>query len=236
MITILGVGHVFDISSQVRRAILESGAQAVCLELDPKRYQALQEERKGRQGSLIYRMLAIFQRRIASQYGGEVGQEMISAVDAAREMGADALFIDVDATDLFSRLWREMPAGEKMKLLTSSFFGIFMTRERVEKELDRFQENEEEYMRYFQGHLPTMKRVLIDDRNRTMAQRLERAEEHYGNVVAVVGDGHVEGMRQFLEGRELRVTRLRELRRMEADSDFKPKGGNAEVHFRFSHE
>ncbi|NYT16361.1 MAG: hypothetical protein GKC02_10475, partial [Methanomassiliicoccales archaeon] len=36
MITLVGVGHVFQISAQVRRVIYEKRANAVCVELDPR--------------------------------------------------------------------------------------------------------------------------------------------------------------------------------------------------------
>ncbi len=217
MITLVGVGHVFQISAQVRQVIHESEAGAVCVELDPRRYQALLEERKGREGPVSYKLLSMFQRRLARQFGGEVGQEMISAVAAAREVGADTLLIDVDAGSMFNSLWRKMPIKEKVNLLLSSVISLFASKKRVERELEEFEQNEEEYLEVFERQFPTLKKVLIDDRNILMASRIGKADERYGNVVAIVGDGHVEGMRRLLDEREVQVIRLSELRSMEAN-------------------
>ena len=43
MIVLIGVGHVFNISAQVRSIIEAERPDAVCVELDPPRYQALVE-------------------------------------------------------------------------------------------------------------------------------------------------------------------------------------------------
>jgi pheromone shutdown protein TraB len=62
---------------------------------------------------------------------------------------------------------------------------------------------------------PTVKRVLIDERNAHMAQRLgELHAQGRERIVAVVGDGHVDGMRDLLAARGLAVecVRLRDLR------------------------
>ena len=232
MITLVGVGHVFQISAQVRQVIHESGAGAVCVELDPRRYQALLEERKGRQGPVSYKLLSMFQRRLARQFGGEAGQEMISAVDAAREMGADALLIDVDAGSMFNSLWSKMPIKEKVNLLISSVISLFASKKRVERELKDFEQNEEEYLGVFERQFPTLKKVLIDDRNLLMASRIGQADERYGNVVAIVGDGHVEGMRRLLEEREVQVIRLSELRSMDVDPS--PSKGTKEAGYSFN--
>jgi pheromone shutdown protein TraB len=233
MITLVGVGHVFQISAQVRRVIHEKRANAVCVELDPRRYRALLQEGQGAKLPVSYRLLSMFQKRLARQFGGEVGQEMISAIEAAKEVGADTLFIDVEAGAMFNRLWRQMPLKEKVRLFLSGFLSLFASKDKVEKELENFQENEEAYMSAFEQHMPTLKKVLIDDRNRLMASRIEVADDQYGNVVAIIGDGHVEGIRKLLEGREVQVTRLSELRSMEPLAET-PEKGTGEVTLSFT--
>jgi pheromone shutdown protein TraB len=221
MITLVGVGHVFQISPQVRRVIHERRADAVCVELDPRRYQALLDDKKGKDIPLTYRMLSMFQKRLAKQFGGEVGQEMISAVEAAREIGADALLIDVDAGSMFNNLWRKMPFKEKVGLMFSSLVSMFASKRKVERELEEFEHNEELYLGAFESQFPTLKKVLIDDRNELMASRIGQADDRYGNVVAIVGDGHVEGMRRLLVDREVQVIRLSDLRSM--SGEWKPE-------------
>ena len=43
MITIIGVGHVFQLSENIRSVIRERRPEVVCIELDQARYRALMD-------------------------------------------------------------------------------------------------------------------------------------------------------------------------------------------------
>jgi len=229
MIVVVGVGHVFAISEQVRDIIHREKPDAVCVELDQDRYSALLRPSGRSSAHAAYRLLAAFQRRLAKQYGGEVGSEMLTATRAAQEMGAKVLLIDVNAAAMFRRLWMDMPFKEKMLLAASAFTSVFLSKETVEKELEAFQENEKQYLESLENQFPTLKHVLIDERNETMAKRILAAAEHYPTVLAVVGDGHVEGIVRLLNRTDVKVYRLREIRDLEGKAKREPNNGNAEV-------
>ncbi len=236
MITIIGVGHVFDIGKQIREIILGEMPGAVCVELDPSRYYALKNPQVRRNMPPTYLLLSHFQKRMARDFGGELGSEMLAAIDTANEAGIAALLIDADASLLFNRLWREMPLKERVLLFISAFAGLFASKKKVKKELDKFTENEEAYLAQFEKEFPTLKKVLIDDRNQLMAGRIAEAEARYLNVVVVVGDGHVEGISSILAPRPLNVVRLKQL----LSGDFPRKGaeikpGNLEVKFQYTY-
>lgn len=237
MITIIGVGHVFDIKAQVREIILGQMPGAVAVELDPGRYYAMQHPQSPRNLPPTYRILSLFQRRLAKDFGSELGAEMLAGIDTAKEIGADALLIDADAGGLFNNLWKEMPFKERVLLFFSAVTGLFSSRKKVEKEIERFSENEEQYIDQFGGAFPTLKKVLIDDRNQLMAGRIAEAEAKYGNVVAVIGDGHVVGITTLLAPRSLNVIRLKQL----LSGDFprrsvEVKKGGAEVSFQYTYD
>jgi pheromone shutdown protein TraB len=236
MITLIGVGHVFDIGAQIREIILGEMPGAVCVELDPNRYYALKNPQAKRSMPPTYRLLSIFQKRMAKDFGGELGSEMLAAIDTAQEAGVPALLIDADASVLFGRLWQEMPFKERVLLTVSALTGLFTSKKRVKKELDKFAENEDQYMAQFGKEYPTLKKALIDDRNQVMAGRIAEAEARYINVLAVVGDGHIEGISALLAPRQLSVIRLKQL----LSGDFPRKGvqvktGNVEVDFQYTY-
>ena len=127
MITLVGVGHVFDIAAQVKQVIRERGPGAVCIELDQERYEALRHPREREGVPLPYKLLAFMQKRMARQYGGEVGNEMLAAADEAEEINASLLLIDAEAGNLFNRLWQEMSFRERVLLMVSSVGGLLMS-------------------------------------------------------------------------------------------------------------
>jgi len=226
---LVGVAHVIDVSQQMRSLISHYSPGAVGVELDPARYRAITN--KGSRGKvpLPYRLLSLMQRRLAEQFGGEVGAEMLAAVEAARSNAAQVVFIDMEAGRMFNSLLQQMSFKEKVLMVFSSLSGLFMSRKRVERELNEFQENEERYMAAMASSYPTVKRVLIDERNEHMASAILRAEGTYGSVLAVVGDGHVEGLRKILSREDLVAYRLKDLK----DLKLERPSSNAEASFSF---
>ena len=212
MITLLGVGHVFDLGASIRAAIQTRAPKVVALELDPARYAYLMNRQPRPPRASVVGLLASFQSRIADQYGVQVGDEMVAAARAAAEIGCPVALIDQDSRVTLSRAWAAMGFPERVRLVVFALSGLFVRRKRVEAELDRFYEDERGYLEQFTKELPTVKRVLIDERDAQMAQALRTLHETKGEVVAVVGDGHVDGLSHHLQGLPLQVVRLRELR------------------------
>ncbi len=212
MITLLGVGHVFDIGKAIRAEIFARRPKVVALELDPVRYHALMNRTPHGRGLSPLALLAQFQMRIARQYGVEVGDEMVAAARAAQEVGSEIALIDLDSRAVLRRVWREMSFRERVRLLLSAVGGLFTRKERVEAELQRFYQDEASFLQEFARELPTAKRILIDERNGTMATSLRQLAEAKGDVVAVVGEGHVDGLLQHLDGVATEIVHLQELR------------------------
>ncbi len=214
MITLVGVGHVFQLRQNVQAIIGRLGPDIVCVELDRMRYEALQDKRRGKAPSMMYRMLSDFQERLAESYGSSVGDEMLAAVEAAREQGTNVALIDMDANTVFSRVWSELTLKERVWMFLSAIGGIFITKRRVEKELKRFEEHQEEYMEELGRRFPTLKRILIDERDDFMAERILQLQQRFPKIVAILGDGHLLGISSRLESRQVdhEVLRLSQLR------------------------
>ena len=217
MITLVGVGHVFVISEQVRAMILSRQPEVVCLELDPARYSALMDRTRGAGGRgrvpIQYMLLAQVQRRIATKFGSEAGAEMLAAAAAAREVGAKVALIDMDAAMVFGRLWRTMSSREKLHLMFGSLVGLVASKETVEKEMVMYEDRGSEYLETLGDEFPSIKRVLIDDRNKHMAARIASIATQHERVLAVVGDGHMDGLVEALGDRPVETVRLKDLRR-----------------------
>jgi pheromone shutdown protein TraB len=233
MIILLGVGHVFDIADQVKGLIEHERPDVVCVELDRGRYQALLNPGGQHDARLSYRLLAKMQRRLASQYGGEAGAEMIAATRAAQAIGAAVLLIDTDASQMFARLNREMPMLEKVKLGFSTFSSLFVSRKRMEEEIESFQENGDAYFKQMEEQFPTLKRVLLDERNALMARRIDAAASRYPVVLAVIGDGHIDGILDLLERDDVKVYRLKDVRNGGQPSTPRQVQSNAQVNFHY---
>ena len=216
LVVLIGTGHVFDIGARVREEIRRHAPEVVGIELDPPRYHALRNRNKDKKGiPLTYRLLADFQARIADAYGVEAGDEMLAAAEEARTLGIPLALIDVDAQKAFARLRKEMGFREKMRFLGSVLGGALLPGKSIESQVDEMQENYSLYFAEMGKRFPTVKRILLDERNEHMARGLADLSRGRGRVLAVMGDGHVDGVRDILVGQGLRVeaVRLKDLRK-----------------------
>jgi pheromone shutdown protein TraB len=212
MIILVGVGHVFDISKQVHGIILENAPVAVALELDRNRLLVIQARDRGEELPPQRGMLAKFQERIAKEFGVQAGDEMLAGYKAAKEINAKLFLVDMDINRVIMRINEQLTFKEKMKMFAGLFATPFIRKKTVEKELKRYEEAGEDYMEEIGKAMPTIKRVLIDERNEYMAKNIRKIEEEFGTVLAVIGDGHVPGISKILADRTPRAIRLKDVK------------------------
>lgn len=214
-IRLIGVGHVFDLKASVKEIIYRDRPEVVALELDAARLNALLSKKRGGRADapFIYRMLGKFQQSLADQFGGEVGSEMMAAAEAASHVGSRLALIDMDAVTVFNRMRRTMTLREKASMLFGGFLSLFAKKSTIERELKEYHRNEEKYLKEMGKRYPSIVRILIDDRNRFMAEKLRSIASESQSVLAVVGDGHISGLSRLIEDfADVEVLRLEELR------------------------
>jgi len=112
-----------------------------------------------------------------------------------------------------------MSFEEKVKMFVGLISSLFVRKKSVDREIERFEEDSGAYLEAFGEEFPSIKKILIDDRNAHMARAIEKISETHMNIVAVIGDGHVEGVRDLLSERDVDVVRLRDLRSEPSTSD-----------------
>jgi len=212
MITLVGVGHVFDISDAVKQVISSRHPGIVCLELDSARYQSLMNRDTQGKVPLQYLLLSKIQKRMAGKFGSEAGNEMLAGVEGAKAVGARIALIDMNAQGVFAELWRSMSFKEKIRLLGGSLAGLLISKKTVEREMESYSEDDSRYLEAMGKEFPVIKEVLIDRRNEHMSKQVEALSTVHANIVVVVGDGHVPGMAEALKALPLETIRLKQLR------------------------
>jgi pheromone shutdown protein TraB len=219
-VLLLGTAHVVDLSEPLRRILSERVLDAIAVELDPERAESLMgpegSHRSSAASPLFARLWGVVQRRLGSEIGAGVpGAEMKVAIAVARERALPVFLIDDPIRMTLANLVRSMPFKERVTLLVSSVVGLFLPSRLVSEEMERYTESPEEYTEELRRVSPTTARVLLDDRNEHMADRLGALRQQgYGRMAAVVGDAHLEGLRGSLARRGLpsEVVRFSDLR------------------------
>ncbi|HEC82615.1 MAG TPA: hypothetical protein ENI53_01865 [Thermoplasmatales archaeon] len=209
---LVGVGHVFDIRKKIEEIIEEEKPDAVAVELDFNRALALQSKERGRgKVNFLYYVMAKLQNIIAKRFSGEVGGEMISAINKARSMGIPLYYIDMDSREIINKLWSNLSFRKKISILLSSFLSLFVSRKRIEREIKNFEKDGEKTIKKFEKEMPELKRILIDERNEYMANKLRDILNENNKVVAIVGEGHIVGLKSLLNDFEIKIIHLSQL-------------------------
>ncbi|MCU0798260.1 MAG: TraB/GumN family protein [Candidatus Thermoplasmatota archaeon] len=212
MITLVGIGHVFSIRDAVRHIIFSRRPNAVCLELDKLRFEILERGDLGKEdGQLLSKILHGIYEKAASAQGATVGEEMLGAADAARDLGVPYFLIDVEATPMVNGLLKDMNFVQKAKLLGSVLGAYVVPKKLLEKEIRKIEEDPTEAMEQFERVFPELKRRLVDYRDHYMADRIVQISIMYPHTLAVVGEGHIKGIRGLLEGQDLEVIHLKDV-------------------------
>jgi len=224
MITLIGTGHVFDLQDALHTIFQEKQPDALCIELDAQRYHGLimkqQHPENYQQSSqnqpFLYRLLAQFQENMAKRFGVNPGEEMITSIKYAQDYHIPLLCIDMHAQKLFTRMIKSMTIREKFRFFFSGIAGIFIRTEKVEQQVETISQDVENYLDLISKQFPTIKRILIDERNTYMVNNLKKINESYQQIICIVGDGHIPGMSTLLTDSSIdhEVIRLRELQQM----------------------
>lgn len=207
-IIIIGTAHVSKQSAEeVKRVIEEEKPEAVCVELDQQRYNAIVHQARWQQMDifkiikekkstflLVNLIVSSFQKRIAKQFDIKPGQEMIQAIESAERNGSSIILADRSIQVTFLRIWHGIGIKGKIQLLTNIFFGFFDNEKITEDELEKLKTKDTltSLLEEFTASFPKLKNYLVDERDQYLAQKIKEAPGK--KIVAVLGAAHVPGV------------------------------------------
>ncbi|MEM7581832.1 MAG: TraB/GumN family protein [Acidobacteriota bacterium] len=212
---LVGTAHVSRSSVDlVRRVIEAEKPDCVCVELDPQRYESLSQAQRWEALDLkqvirskqlltllMNLLLAAYQKRLGGDLGVQPGSELLEATRVAEEHGIPTELCDRDVRVTLRRASHATSLFRKFVLFSELLVATFEKPEISEAQLEELKEQDvlSELMDDLGRHLPALKKVLIDERDSYLAERIRRSPGQ--RLVAVVGAGHLEGIVQALTER-----------------------------------
>ena len=212
-ILLVGTAHISQSSvDEVNKVIEQEQPDTVCVELCESRHQAMVDKdqwkntdifkvvREGKSFLLLSNLImTAFQKRLGSQLGVQPGAEMLAAIQASERINAELLLVDRDVKITLQRTWRGMPFWGRMKVFSQLLASLFIREEISKEEIEKLKESDalSEAMQMLADQSPDMKRILIDERDQFMAEKIRQVPGK--RIVAVVGAGHVKGLTLELE-------------------------------------
>lgn len=213
VIVLIGTAHVSRQSVELTaRVIVQERPDTVCIELCRSRWQAVTRRHEGRESDLleVIRKKRVFfplsnffltyiQNKIGQRVGITPGQEILTAIEAAAAVGAEIHLVDREVGITLLRAWRSMGPRMKLKLLGRLLTALGELDAVTEQEIEKMKQRDvlDGMLTELGRSLPTVARVLIDERDQYLAQRIRTAPGE--KIVAVVGAGHVPGIKKYWE-------------------------------------
>ncbi len=213
---LVGTAHVSKESADLAvKVIVDEKPDAVCIELDEKRYESITQEKNW--GSLDLReiikkkqlaqfvvslIMSSYQKKLGAKLGVQPGSEFLASIKIAEEQSIPVSLCDRDIKTTMKRAWAQTPLFKKAMLLSSIFASLFEKTEISEDQLRELRQSDamSEMMKEMGDALPTVKTTLIDERDQYLAEKIRQTEGK--KRVAILGAGHVPGIIRILENDE----------------------------------
>ena len=213
-IILVGTAHISKESmEEVDKTVRDTLPDCVAVELDEQRYESIKSPEawksldivkvlKEKRGFIMLANLVLgsFQRRMGADVGVKPGDEMRSALTVSEELGIPVEMVDRPIQTTLRRAWAKNSLWGKLKLLSALFAAAFEKEEISAEQIESLKSSNEmdSMMDELAGYLPTVKEVLIDERDRYLASHIWNCKGK--KVLAVLGAGHLPGVEKFLNG------------------------------------
>ena len=216
---LIGTAHVSrDSIDEVSNIIRNEKPDLICVELDEGRYASITQKEnwenlnmvkvfKEGKGFLLMANLVLsgFQRRMGAELGVRPGEEMKKALEIAEELGIPHALCDREVQITLRRAWAGCGLWSRSKLLATLSASAFTTEKLSAEEIENLKNSNEldGMMGELAAYLPEVKETLIDERDEYLAAKIWSsavgAENAAKRIVAVVGAGHMQGIKNHLE-------------------------------------
>ncbi|HMW59212.1 MAG TPA: TraB/GumN family protein [Leptospiraceae bacterium] len=216
-VIILGTAHVSPESiADVEKAIKELDPHTVCVELCRPRYDAMLDPDRWRKLNLIRvirekkmgllfssLILSAYQKKLGSEKGIRPGQEMITAVQLAESSGRKLVLADRPVSITLTRAWRKVGFFSKYAIVSQLISSIFVREKVTSEELEQLKAEDAlaDLFKTLPPRYSSIKDVFISERDLYLAEKIKHAakEAPGETILAVVGAGHLPGIRAALE-------------------------------------
>jgi len=222
-IILVGTAHISKASVDEVEAVIDKyNPDIVAVELCERRYKGITEKDRWENTPvtsllrsnnayflLAQTFLSSIQRRLGKEHGVEPGSEMIQALTQANAHDIPIELVDRDISITLKRAWKKMGIREKFRLFWEFLKAIVGFDEDEVEDID-FEELMDQdmistMMEEFGNLAPTVRDVLILERDSYIAQKIKDCATKGKTVVAVVGAGHLQGIKKHLLNKEFSV-------------------------------
>lgn len=212
-IILVGTAHISKESmTLVQDTIEKEKPDIIGVELDKERLEQLLSGKKWEQTNIIdiiktgktylfllNILLSNMQKQLGKSVGVKPGAEMLVAIKAAQESKTPVQLLDRNVGITLKRAFKVMSLKEKLKLGGTLLAGFFGKGEKVDAKMIEDLKDQDlinKLMKELGKQMPSMKQVLVDERDQYIAEMIKRSPGK--KIVAIVGAGHLQGIEKII--------------------------------------
>lgn len=217
VVTLLGTAHISKASADKVIELIRSGEyDCVAVELCKSRHTAMIDPNalakmdlfqviKEKKATMVAASLALgaFQQRMAEQFDIRPGAEMHAAIQSAGDLNIPVALIDREIGITLKRVYHRVPWWQRMNLVAGLLASVISRQKVSEEEIEKLKEGDmlESAFTQFAEEAEFLYEPLVDERDRYMAARLrqEAGSGDHDHILAVVGAGHLKGIKAYLQ-------------------------------------
>jgi len=200
-----------DSVEEVRRVVRKIKPTVVAVELDHERYEHLSnpDDHKeiatmpltGDAAQELMQQLAVMEQALGGITGSNVGDEMMAAIEEGRAVGAKIALVDRPMKTTIQAMMR-VPLDELygwIKMLPDVTKDI--EEDGATDLMDMLKQDGavDDILEQFRSEFPGLAKVLIEERDKYLAQALHFIlNDVQGEIVVVLGAGHIQGVKAAL--------------------------------------
>lgn len=228
-IYLVGTAHVSKSSVELAvKTIRDIKPDAVAVELCESRFLSLKDPnrwrnldiikvlKEGKSYVLLFQLiLASYQKKLGDSLQIMPGAEMLEAIKVSEELNIPIILADREVKITLRRAWHNLRFSNIALLFISSLWheikGWFKESSKItENQIEALKDQDalELMMKEFSEALPDLKEPLIDERDQYLSSKI--FNNNYKIIVAVVGAGHVPGMKKIF-GQNYDLRKLEEI-------------------------
>ena len=208
-LVLLGSSHIsIESIKEIKTYLDKNKPSIIALELDKNRYMALVSKDPRSSSIQIIRELGFgafvinkigqkIERELGKLVGVTPGSEMLAAINIANEKNIPLALIDQDIRLTLKRLSKKLTLKEKLRFVVDIFLSLFPSKNKIKIDLRKVPSQEliKEMILKIEERYPTIYKVLIEERNKTMSSNLLRiSKDIKGEIFVIIGAGHLEGL------------------------------------------
>lgn len=218
-VTILGTAHVSDESvKEVRRLSEAIQPDTICVELCESRVKSIQDPEYFKNLDIFKvfkerKMFLLMSSLILSSFQKKIGHDKIrpgdelrAGMEEGKNLGARVVPIDREIQTTLKRAWGTVGGFSKMYLLSALITSLFVKEDITEEKIEEMKSEDvlNDLFSQIPSRYSSVKRVIIDERDEYLAQRIREASQESKKLLAVVGAGHLNGiMNHINEDRDI---------------------------------